>query len=122
LRCIEKKKALVFAEYLERYLENNIVINEYAAAEIAPPLFQHLTQLQLEAGQAEEALTTAEKGISACSRYGKLHPLPHLVQAKGKALSALGRAAEAQKALSDAKAIFAAIARASSTSPRTDRP
>lgn len=101
----KKSEATELAEFLDDYIEHAFA-NEFDLSEYRPELLRHLAQWKLEAGDAAFALEASEKGIEACTCYGKLFPLPHLVQTRGKSLQILGRSEEAQKALGDAGMIF----------------
>ena len=106
----KRSEALQFMRQLAAYIELNNVTTHDAVAMYKLILFNLSNWLE-DAGEIDEALQCAEKGINICRQYGKLDDFPYLLFLKGVCLAHQEKMDEAKRYLRQAFAFFDAIGR-----------
>jgi tetratricopeptide (TPR) repeat protein len=85
---------------IEKYIHSHVADREGIAI-VYTKILYNLSRYVGMAGDDEEALELAEKGIKNCIRYNRYRYLPDLLYNKGYALMQLGREAEAHKSIQE---------------------
>ena len=83
-----KDDALAIMNYLDKFFERGICIEEVSKMEY-PQVLRFLSEWNLERGENERVVSIAERGFPECLKSSLLYPFVHIFQARATALSLL---------------------------------